>query len=164
MWLRRSFFHWLLPAAFLLPLWLVVGWIVFDANGWALALVLFIAAPAVFVAQLVTTLLVRARSTVRDERAVSWSDVAGIGVWHALTIAVGFYPAELSWMLVVLAIGAFLVVFWSSLSQLFRGARPVAVVRHTADGARYVSPARPEPAATEPDVYVISETPPDSER
>ena len=29
MWLRQAFFRWLIPAAFLLPLWLLIGWIVF---------------------------------------------------------------------------------------------------------------------------------------
>ena len=28
MWLRQAFFRWLIPAAFLLPLWLLIGWIV----------------------------------------------------------------------------------------------------------------------------------------
>ncbi len=36
MWLRRAFFGWLIPAAFVLPLWLLVGWGVFDAGGWGL--------------------------------------------------------------------------------------------------------------------------------
>ena len=42
MWLRRAFFRWFLPAAFLLPLWLLVGWGVFQ-GGRAILWVLFIA-------------------------------------------------------------------------------------------------------------------------
>ena len=36
MWLRRAFYQWLLPAALVLPLWLLIGWIAFSASGWAL--------------------------------------------------------------------------------------------------------------------------------
>ena len=32
MWLRQAFFRWLIPAAFLLPLWLLVGWGVFQLS------------------------------------------------------------------------------------------------------------------------------------
>jgi hypothetical protein len=65
MWLRRAFFGWLIPAAFLLPLWLLIGWAVFNAGGWAFLWVLFLAIPGVFLWQLLLTLLVRARGTVR---------------------------------------------------------------------------------------------------
>src|SRR5690349_9998248 len=49
MWLRRAFYGWLFPAAFLLPLWLLIGWAVFNAGGWAFLWVLFLAIPAVFI-------------------------------------------------------------------------------------------------------------------
>ena len=42
MWVRQAFFRWLLPAAFVLPAWLLVGWIAFQ-GGWAILWVLFIA-------------------------------------------------------------------------------------------------------------------------
>ena len=56
MWLRRAFFRWLIPAAFVLPLWLFVGWIVFGANPWALLWVL-ISAPIVFAGPLPTAVV-----------------------------------------------------------------------------------------------------------
>ena len=65
MWLRRAFYGWLIPAAFILPLWLLVGWGVFNAGGWAFLWVLFLAIPGVFLWQLLLTLLVRARGTVQ---------------------------------------------------------------------------------------------------
>lgn len=115
MWLRQAFFRWLIPAAFLLPLWLLIGWGVFQ-GGWAILWVLFIAVPSVFVGQLVLTLLTRSRPSVRAERAVSWLDVAGFTLWHALTIAVGcFIDGAFGWLLaaaVVVGVGMFWLQFW----------------------------------------------------
>ena len=102
MWLRRAFYGWLIPAAFLLPLWLLIGWGVFNAGGWAFLWVLFLAIPGVFLWQLLLTLLVRARGTVRLHRAVSWWDVLGFAVWHLLVISLGFFdPAWWAAVLVV---------------------------------------------------------------
>nr|BFF11677.1 hypothetical protein GCM10025699_29800 [Microbacterium flavescens] len=58
--LRRGFFGWLIPAAFVLPLWLFVGWIVSGAGGWAFLWMVF-AIPGVFLWQLLLSVLVRAR-------------------------------------------------------------------------------------------------------
>jgi hypothetical protein len=115
MWLRQAFFRWLLPAAFLLPLWLFIGWAVFQ-GGWAILWVLFIAIPSVLVGQLLLTLLTRSRPSVRSERAVSWWDVAGFALWHGLTIAVGFFvDGAFGWLLtaaIVVGIGLFWLQFW----------------------------------------------------
>jgi len=115
MWLRQAFFRWLIPAAFLLPLWLLIGWGVFQ-GGWSILWVLFIAVPSVFVGQLVLTLLTRSRPSVRAERAVSWWDVGGFTLWHGLTIAVGcFIDGAFGWLLaaaVVVGIGMFWLQFW----------------------------------------------------
>ena len=125
MWLRRAYYGWLIPAAFLLPLWLLVGWAVFRAGGWAFLWTLFLAIPAVFIGQLVLTLLVRARGTVRSHRAVSWWDVLGFTVWHALIIALGFFN-QAWWapvMIVTILVGVGL--FW--LDALAAAARGQAV-------------------------------------
>jgi hypothetical protein len=148
MWLRRAFFHWLPISALVLPLWLLVGWIVSDAGGWALIWVLVIAIPSVLLGQLVLTFLVRARGTVRHSRSVSWWDVAGFAVWHVLTIAVGTFVEGWFWALLALAVLAFVGVFWSSLRQLLREAAPSEVLR------RYTAPARDGSA---PPVVVIEE-------
>ena len=63
--LLRAFYRWLIPAAFVLPLWLFVGWIVFGASPLSLLWVL-LSAPIVMVGQLILTLLVRARDGGRD--------------------------------------------------------------------------------------------------
>ncbi|MFT4220135.1 MAG: MFS transporter permease [Microbacterium sp.] len=161
MWLRRAFFGWLFPAALLLPLWLFVGWIAFNASGWGFLWMLFIAIPSVFVGQLVFTLLVRARGTVRASRAVSWWDVAGFAVWHSLTIALGFFSPA-SWLpLFIAAIVVGLGLFWLLLWEMLREARPV--VLRAAGGMAYLPPDGPPPRQpADPDVIVITERTPGS--
>lgn len=160
MWLRRALFHWLLPAALVLPLWLVAGWAISGASGWVFLWVLFIAVPAVLVGQLVTTLLVRARGTVRHTRMLSWWDVLAFTVWHALIVVIGLYPAGAFWPLLFAAAAAFLGVFWVSLWQLFREARPVSLFSAATD-AGFLRGGVREGAerAAEERVVVIEERP-----
>lgn len=162
MWLRRAFFWWLFPAALILPVWLLVGWIAFGGGGWALVWVLFLAMPSVFLAQLVLGLLVRARSSVRAARAVSWWDVAGFGVWHALVMVVGTFPAAWFGVALVASIVAAIALFWLTLWQLWseakRGARTLL---HAADATGYLPPQQPRHAQpAEGEVIVITERPP----
>lgn len=162
MWLRRVFFGWLIPAAFLLPLWLLVGWAVFSAGGWAFLWVLFLAIPGVLVWQLLLTLLVRARGTVRARRAVSWWDVLGFTVWHGLVISLGFF-AEAWWApVMVVAILAGVGLFWLELWQLWSEARPSRAVLHTSEGVAYLPPQGEQVPDAEREVIVITErqTPP----
>lgn len=156
---RRAFYGWLIPAAFLLPLWLFVGWGVFNAGGWAFLWMLFIAIPSVLIGQLVLTLLVRARGTVRAQRAVSWWDVLGFGLWHCLTIACGFYNAQWFAPVMVLTVLTGLGLFWLTLWQLWREARPSAILMRTVQGIGYIPPQTqaPAPAGADHDVVIISE-------
>lgn len=156
MWLRRGFFAWMIPAAFVLPLWLFVGWIASGAGGWAFVWLLF-AVPGVFLWQLLLTLLVRARGTVRAHRAVSWWDVLGFAVWHLLIISLGFF-AQAWWTPVLIA--AVLVgigMFWLALWQLWSEARPSRAVLHTVDGLAYIPPAAERPQAEVQEVIIVSE-------
>ncbi len=156
--LRRAFFHWLVPSAFLLPLWLLIGWGVFNASGWVFVWVLFIAIPSVFLGQLMLSFLVRARGTVRYTRAVSWWDVLGFTVWHALTIAVGFYDHAWFWPTLIAAIVAFVALFWLSLWQLLREAKPTAYLSHTMEGMAYIpAPAEASAPGAPQEVFIISE-------
>lgn len=157
MWLRRAVFGWLLPAAFVLPLWMLVGWGVFDAGGWAFVWVLFLAIPGVFLWQLILTLLVRARGIVRSARAVSWWDVLGFGVWHALVVSLGFFASSWWAPTLVVTVLAGIGVFWLSLWQLWREARPSSILLRTAEGVGYIPsvPRRPAPSAH--DVVVVTE-------
>ncbi|MCR2785419.1 MULTISPECIES: MFS transporter permease [unclassified Microbacterium] len=157
MWLRRAFYLWLLPAAFVLPMWLVVGWVIFDGGGWALLWVLFLAVPAVFIAELVLMLLVRARGTVRAQGAVSWWDVLGFGLWHLSIIALGFFgPA---WIPQALgAAGLAVGVFWLSLWQLWTEARPRLTVVRAGNGTAFIPAAEPRREPDEvADVVIIEE-------
>ena len=158
MWLRRAFYGWLIPAAFLLPVWLLVGWGIFNAGGWAFVWVLFLAIPSVFIGQLILTLLVRARGTVRAHHAVSWWDVAGFTVWHGLTIALGFFAQ--AWWAPVMVLTIFVAVglFWLELWQLWREARgSAAMVLRTAEGVGYVPAPTPRAETVDGEVFVISE-------
>ncbi|RLK49344.1 MFS transporter permease [Microbacterium telephonicum] len=158
MWLRRAFFHWLIPAALVLPLWLFVGWIVTGSNPWALLWVL-ISAPIVFVGQLILTLLVRARGTVRTDRAVSWTDAGVLGAWHVLIIALGLFDDRWWWPVFGLTVAVGIAALWTSFWQLWREARGGLQIVRTSAGTAFIPP-REERATprSEPGVFVITET------
>ena len=158
--LRRLFLHWLFPAAFLLPLWRFVGWIVFSGgSGWAL-LWLFVAMPAVFVSEIVLALLIRARASVRQTRAVSWRDAAGLGLWHVVIVALGLFDSRVFFPLLVLSVVGAMVLFWSSLAQLWNEARAAVTVLHATDGTPYIPAPRERPQRpVDGDVIVVSESP-----
>ncbi|MGC0370612.1 MFS transporter permease [Microbacterium sp. SLBN-111] len=158
--LRRIFLRWLFPAAFVLPLWLFVGWIVFSGgSGWAL-LWLFIAAPAVFVTQIITAFLVRARGSVRAERSASWRDVIAIAAWQVVVVALGFYDSRTFFPLLVLSVVGAFVLLWSSLAQLWNEARGGVTLLRAADGTGYIPPTREQPRPrVEGEVIVITENP-----
>ncbi len=156
MWLRRGFFGWLIPAAFVLPLWLFVGWIIAGANGWAFVWMLF-AVPGVFVWQLLLTLLVRARGTVRAHRAVSWWDVLGFTVWHLLIVSLGFFDQAWWFPVMVTTVLVGVGLFWLALWQLWSEAKPSRLVLHTVDGLAYIPEAEEAPQAAMPDVIIVSE-------
>ncbi len=157
MWVRAAFFRWLIPAAFVLPLWLFAGWIISGSSPWALLWVL-ISAPIVFVGQLVLTLLVRARGTVRADRAVSWTDAGVLGAWHVLIVVLGLFGNPWWWSVFALTVAVGIAGFWTSLWQLWREARPSAFVLRTPDGVAYVPPASEQEDVARPEVVVITET------
>lgn len=158
MWLRQAFFRWLLPAAFVLPLWLLVGWGVFQ-GGWAILWVLLIAMPSVFLGQLLLTLLTRSRPSVRAERAVSWWDVAGFGLWHGLTIAVGFFIDGVFGWLLAAAIVVGIALVWLQLWQLWNEARGSgARIRETITWSTIPAPGEQQPRPAAHEVIVVRET------
>jgi len=156
MWLRRAYYGWLIPAAFLLPLWLLVGWAASGAGGWAFLWVLFIAVPAVFVGQLALTLLVRARTEARARRVVSWWDVAGFTLWHALTFSLGFF-VESWWVPVfVVTVCVGLALVWLEVWQLWRQATTSRVLLSAVTGRESMAPRTHREAKGE-GVFVITE-------
>lgn len=119
--IRRAFYYWQFIAAFVLPLWLVIGWPIFGAGGWQV-LGIVLGAVILGIALLIIALLFFARKEVRSERAVSWPDVGVLSLWHATIIAVGFYASAASWLSVaVVVIG--ICAFWFALWELFTAAR-----------------------------------------
>lgn len=160
MWLRRAFYSWLFPASVVLPLWLLIGWGIFNAGGWAFLWVLFIAIPSVFVGQIVLTLLVRSRTSAREARMVSWWDVLGFGVWHALTIAVGFYPQAWFPLLLTGAIAAAVAMFWLMLWQLWSEARGASArIRVAPSMVTDFEPDAGEAAVGPQEVFIVQEKP-----
>lgn len=155
-----------MPAAVVLPLWLLIGWGIFNAGGWAFLWVLFIAIPSVFVGQLALAFLVRARPSVREQSAVSWRDVAGFTLWHGLTIAVGCYPQQWFALLLIAAVVVGIGLFASTLRQLWGEARVVTDPSIRVTSPAWNSPLQEEPVAEQPrrspeshDVFVIREAP-----
>jgi hypothetical protein len=136
--LRRIFSRWLWPAAFVLPAWLLIGWGISGAGGWAFLWVLFVALPSVFLAQAGFTLLNRARPSVRRTGAVSWLDVAGFGVWHVLTVVVGLFAPAWFGLSLVLAIVAALGVLWLQVWQLWREASLARTAAGSAAASRVI--------------------------
>ena len=157
MWLRRVFYRWLFPAAVVLPLWLLIGWGIFNAGGWAFLWVLFIAIPSVFLGQIVLSLLVRARPSARETGMVSWWDVGGFSLWHGLTIAVGCYPQSWFPLLLTGAIVTALAMFWLMLRQLWSEAKG------TRGSIHLMTPPQPEGssqrAPVDSEVFIIREQP-----
>lgn len=159
--IRQSFFRWLGPSALVLPVWLLVGFFVFQGNAWGILWLLFIAMPAVFVGQLIFTLLVRSRASVARTRAVSWLDIAAFSTWHVLTILVGLYSAWFP-LFLTLAIVAAVGVLVSCLWQLWHEATGVRRVQVDGDGHIFAQ-APPAPSAptasSHDDVFIVSEKP-----
>lgn len=114
-------------AVLVLPLWLLVGWGVFEAGGWTFLWVLFIAIPSVFFGQLMLAVLTRSRPTVAASGALSWWDVLGFTVWHLLTIFVGTYNEQWFPLALVSAIAAGVGLFALQLWQLRREAATIRV-------------------------------------
>ncbi len=158
MWLRRAFFRWLLPAAFVLPLWMIIGWAIFGQSGFGLLWVLLMAVPSLLVGQLLLTLLTRSRPSVRAERALSWWDVGGFALWHVLAIAVGcFIDGAFGWLLTA-AIFVGFGLFWLQLWQLWNEARGAgARIRETITWESVRASGEPQQEQNAPDVVVIEE-------
>ncbi len=163
MWLRRAFTRWLFPAAVVLPLWLLIGWGVFQAGGWVFLWVLFIAIPSVLIGQVAMTLLVRARPSVRESGAVSWLDVAGFTVWHVLVIAVGCFIEAWFPLLLTAAIVAGLGMLWLSLRQLRREMSGVVAAGFAQSGFP-PSGASDTGFARPGEVLIVTDAPVDDER
>ncbi|UIP58878.1 hypothetical protein [Agromyces marinus] len=163
--LRRGFYRWQFAAAFVLPLWLLLGYAIFGDSGWGVLGLMF-AAPIAFVALGVIALLIAARPGVRQAKAVEWADVAVIGAWHLLIVGAGFYgPSGITFA--ILAMVGAIAAFWYAVWRLVRdGAKRMRATmdeyeRLAAQGRPAAAPGGPSPRATAADdageVIVIHE-------
>ena len=159
--LRRAFYWWLFPSAVILPAWLLIGWAIFGGGGWAF-LGLLIACPVLFIAMLAIGGIIRARRSVRDEKAVSWNDVGLLTAWHIAIIAFGFYiPGASSWI-AVLGILIGLATFWITLWELLVETR--ARVQSSFDAYERAAQQQygsPDPGAVDGGEYIVIEERPD---
>ena len=119
--LRRVFYYWQFAAVAALPLWLMVAASVFGSTAWQVLGATF-GAIAIGFGQLVVSLLFLARREVRLNKAVSFSDVAVLTVWHLLIVLMGAFSVTAPWLSVVVVlvgIGA----FWFAVWELYDAAR-----------------------------------------
>ncbi|MCS4275761.1 hypothetical protein M2390_000922 [Mycetocola sp. BIGb0189] len=122
MFVRRVFLRWMFLAVVVLPLWPLLGWVIFDGNnnGWDFLGLLF-AMPILFIALLAVTLLIYGRAQVRRQRALEWGDVAVLAIWHATIIGFGIFGSSMA-LFGVLGVIAGLGALWYSIWRLFREA------------------------------------------
>lgn len=165
MFLRRAVYYWQLAAVLLLPLWLFVGWGIWGGSAWTFFGVV-VAAPILFVALLIVTLVIYGRAEVREHNALSWTDVGILAVWHASIIGFGCFGSTASLFAVLTAVfglTAFWVALWELVRSVTRKAR--ATLKEfesmTGAGTHYgtVTPPRDRDDRTNPDddVFVIYE-------
>ena len=116
------------------------------------------AAPIVLIGQLILTLLVRARPTARAEQAVSWTDLALIGGWNVLIVALGIFSNPWWWALFVVTVIVGVAALVAAFRRLWREARPAGTLLRTPAGVGYVPPPVARPAtATDAEVIVVRE-------
>ncbi|WP_400999098.1 hypothetical protein [Agromyces sp. GXQ0307] len=161
--IRRGFYRWQFAAAIVLPIWLLIGYAIFGSSGWGVVGLMFVT-PIAFITLGVVALLVAARPDVRRDKAVAWSDVAVLGVWHLLIVAAGLYgPTGITFA--ILAMVGAIAAFWYAVWRLLRdGARRVRATmdeyeRLVAEGApaRGVDGRSTRPAEDAGEVIVIRE-------
>ena len=114
--IRRIFHRWQLIAVVALPIWLAIGWALFGGGGWG-TLGLVVVVPVSFVTLGIIALLINVRPTVREQRALSWTDVGVLAGLHLAMIGTGFYGASAT-IFGVFAILFAIAAFWIAVWQL----------------------------------------------
>lgn len=116
--LRRGMFYALFGAVVVLPTWLLIGrGIVFSGSGWDFVLLLFVA-PVLAIALAAVAGITVARKSVREDRAVSWIDVAVLGTWWALIVLAGFVMHDaIAVLAVVMTVAAFWIQVWQLVTE-----------------------------------------------
>lgn len=94
MWLRRGFYHALWGAALILPLWVFLGRAFFGAPLGFQFLAQILIVPLLFIAQIITTLVLFLRASVRRQHAVSWIDVGLLSLLWVGQLGIGFFLVD----------------------------------------------------------------------
>lgn len=155
MFVRRALFHWMIPAAAVLPTWLLVGWGVFGGSGWAFVF-LIVACIALAVFLLVVAGLIRAKRSVREARAVGWWDAAALSAWHLSLIGLGFFGATTG-LFLLLSIALGITAFWYALWSMVREAGKRVRATLNAMQAPPVAPRPPQPPVDGGEYIVVRE-------
>ncbi|WP_423918113.1 hypothetical protein ACPEEZ_09770 [Frigoribacterium sp. 2-23] len=94
--LRRVFFRLLWVAAFVLPVWVLVGRAFFGVPLGLQFLGQIVLVPLLFIGQVLVTALILARRSVRQNRAVSWLDASLLTLSWLAQLALGFFIVDSS--------------------------------------------------------------------
>lgn len=155
--LRRVFYRWQVVAAIVLPLWLVIGAAVFGGSAGG-ALSLLLVAPLLGVAMLVVAGLIFARKSVRTNRAVSWTDLGVLAVWHASVIVTGLQLPGVAWygaLVVIVGLAAFWLAVWQLITETRR--RVSGVMEAFAQAAAPQQVRRPSPSVESSGPVIVVE-------
>jgi hypothetical protein len=152
MWFRRAILKATIPAAIVLPLWILVmqGIVAGPSAGTYLALV--IVCPVLFVAMIVIAVLLRVRKSTRTSGALTWRDATvAVVFWLALVASGLFSFPALAVLDVVLLVG----VFWLSAWELLDESRTrlktfVDAMTVVPSQSSYIPPSRGETIIIEP--------------
>lgn len=113
---RRALFYWQFIAAIALPVWVVVGRLLFGrSTGWDLLLYIVLSI-ALSLAMLAVVGITLARKSVRSTRTVSARDALVLGAWQLAVLLYGFVDAPLLAALIVVLAA---VAFWNAVWLLF---------------------------------------------
>lgn len=127
MWLRRVFYFLQLPAAFVIPAWIIIAPIISPSALGGIDVLIFFTWPALAVALLLAFGLTRARRSVRVSRLVSREDVAWHGAWYLIALSFGGFVAAASgtalWFTGVALVMVSAGTIVSAARQLVRAAR-----------------------------------------
>lgn len=156
---RRVVYRLLFPATVALPLWLLLGRGILAGDFWAIAGLMLIVAPLLFLALAAIGGILFWRPGVRTDRAVSLPDAVALPVLWLLLIAVAVVDSA---PLVVLTVVAVLAMFWFAVWELVsEGRRRLRSAMADADAARNAArtgtPQRPAPIDIGEVIVVSSE-------